>query len=243
MGLKEKLGLLGGIRSQFGIKAMGQYLVDRIGNKLLGLEVTHVVWLDAADVHQTPDAAPDFTFRFLTPEEVEQFAQDPATELSDMIERARSGHDLCFAALASDGRLAAYGWYALDCIEAEHCAGVAMSYPADVAYMYKGLTLPDFRGKRLHGLIMGLALLALGERGVTKLVSTVDWCNWASLRSCARLGYADLGRFVTLGRHHHLVRFPRAAADRGVRFGKHADLQVRTSPRQVEEEQAVGAGT
>ena len=34
-------------------------------------------------------------------------------------------------------------------------------YPADVAYMYNGFTSPDFRGKRLHGLAMGLALRAL----------------------------------------------------------------------------------
>ena len=44
---------------------------------------------------------------------------------------------------------------------------------------------------------MAGALHALGEEGITSLVSTVTWTNRASLRSCARLGYEVLGNTTT----------------------------------------------
>ncbi len=139
-----------------------------------------------------------------------------------MIDRAAGGLDLCFAAL-SDGRLAAYGWYALDAIEGEHNFGIAMSYPSTVAYMYKGFTHPDFRGARLHGTGMGLALQNLKQFGVTALVSSVGWTNEASLRSCDRLGYERLGRIITTGGDAvQLQTIPQAATKLGVRFGPDA---------------------
>jgi len=98
-----------------------------------------------------------------------------------------------------------------------------MAFPPDVAYMYKGLTHADFRGPRLHALSMGLALQDLAQYGVTKLVSLLESTNWASRRSCARLGYVDLGLRLSLGwvRCRYL-RVPRAAQQLGIRFGKHA---------------------
>lgn len=240
--LKTKLDELSAVRKHFGTKAMLLVVADHLGRRLVKLRVSEVVWLDVADVSDSLRGDPEFEFRFLSAEEVARFAADPATELSEMVERARSPYDLCFAALCGD-RLAAYGWYALRGIEPEHCAGVAMSYPAEVAYMYKGLTLPDFRGKRLHGLIMGLALKALGARGVTAIVSTVDWINFPSLKSCDRLGYQNLGRFATVGRGDRLICVPRRALERGVRLGKEADLSGRTKPAiTADEQEPVAAG-
>jgi hypothetical protein len=40
---------------------------------------------------------------------------------------------------------------------------------------------------------MGLALREFATRGVNALISTVEWTNDASLKSCARLGYRRLG--------------------------------------------------
>ena len=34
---------------------------------------------------------------------------------------------------------------------------MALSYPGEVAYMYKGFTRPEYRGAKLHGAIMGRA--------------------------------------------------------------------------------------
>jgi len=134
----------------------------------------------------------------------------------------RNGSEACFAALAGD-RLAAFGCYTFCYVPPQQAAGAAMSFPADVAYMSYGLTHPDFRGARLHGLVMGLALQEMAKRGVTKLVSIVGWTNWASLKSCWRLGYINVGNMVTIGGKNRAVGFyPKAAKALGVRFGRQA---------------------
>src|SRR6185503_21359140 len=108
----------------------------------------------------------------------------------------RNGREVCFAAFEGD-RLAAFGCYTLGYVPPDQAAGAAMSFPSDVAYMSYGFTHPDFRGSRLHGLVMGFGLQQLATYGVTKLVSIVGWTNCASLKSCWRLGYTPLGKMFT----------------------------------------------
>lgn len=215
-------------REQHGRWPAWQLVIDRLGKKLLGASVTNVVRLEARNVDENLKADAEFSFRFLTPDEVRTFAADPRNDLdATFVARATAGHDLCYAATCGD-RLAAYGWYALGSIEAEHGGGQAMSFPANMAYMYKGFTHPDFRGKRLHGVAMGLALKELAARGVDQLISTVDWTNWPSLKSCYRLGYTDLGRIVCLGPRCCPLTFATRVPTRlGVKFGRRADLSGR----------------
>jgi hypothetical protein len=70
---------------------------------------------------------------------------------------------------------------------------------------------------------MGMALQQLANRGITKLVSLVGWKNWASLKSCQRLGYHSVGNMITIGGPNRAFGiYPRAAKQRGVRFGRQA---------------------
>ena len=205
----------------FGTRATALFLCDRILARTIHLDVETIVWLDENAVRSGPEQAPAFEFRFLSAEEVESFARCPEYNLTlDHAERIRRGRDFCYAALAQDGRLAAYGWYAIEQIEGEHCAGADLQLPDGVAYMYKGFTHPDFRGARLHGAAMGGALRELGTLGVTSLISIVHWANHASLRSCRRLGYVPIGHVVTWkvrGPRH--IHAPKPDRVHGARFG------------------------
>jgi hypothetical protein len=219
-------------KADHGRRAAWEWIADRLGVRLINLGVSEVVWLSLDNIQLAGEPPAGFEFRFLGPVEIAGFVS-PANELTDEhVERAARGQDLCFAALHGD-KLAAYGWYALGSIEGEHCDGVNLSFPADVAYMYKGFTHPDFRGQRLHGYAMRLALEKLAvEQGITHLVSTVGWTNWPSLKSCDRLGYERLGRMVTYGWEPlSRERYPSAAQARGVRFGRDADLSNRRQVR------------
>ena len=216
------------IREQDGWRGASMWLFNRVGERLVNLGISEVVWLELPDIKLVGAPPEGFEYRFLSPDELATFVS-PENELSEHhVERARRGHDLCFAAV-QNGRLAAFGWYALGCIEAIHCDNVPLSFPADVSYMYKGFTHPDFRGQRLHGYVMRLALEELARtRGVNKLVSTVSWINWPSLKSCDRLGYRRLGRMVKLGWGVGSFGFyPRAAKKLGIRFGRRADMHTR----------------
>lgn len=210
-------------RDRFGVKGALFKAVDTVLHKALRTYVHRVVWLDLSTVASMKPADDSFTFRFLTAEEVERFAADPSYFIDpSLIDGVRAGREVCFAALACE-RLAAFGCYTLGYVPPEQAAGAAMSFPSDVAYMSYGFTHPDFRGFRLHGLIMGLALQELAKRGITKFVSIVAWTNLASLKSCERLGYLNLGNMVTIGNRHRAIGFyPKAAKRRGVRFGRKA---------------------
>lgn len=206
-------------RRHHGLPASLHWFAARLGEKLFRLEVADLLWLDGSKMPPTISIDPAFTFRFLTAAEIKRYSADPIYELApDCVRRATSSHHFCFAVL--DGqRLASYSWYAPGAIEAEHNVGVAMSFPANAAYMYKAFTHPDYRGRRLYGAGMALALKALEERGITKLVTTVHTNNFASLASCRRLGYEQIGRIWTLGRGHRRWAIkPQTAKKFGIQF-------------------------
>lgn len=215
--LAHKFSKANDIRRRFGVTATLQYAANIVGSKLCNFEALTLVWLPLDEMKIELDLPDDTTMRFLTPSEVETFAQDPANEFVEShVGRAHAGTDLCFAALV-DGRLASYGWYTLDRAFSIGDNGLLMRAPSNAAYMHSGFTHPDFRGRRLHGIGMGRALHALSDRGVNALVSDVDWANHASLKSCARLGYRMLGNLYALGsgRFHSI---PKAARKLGISF-------------------------
>ncbi len=221
---------LADVRRNFGTAAMLRTVVSRASKKLLRLEASETVWLDADRLPPSIVADPNFTFRFLTIDEIDQLAGEEAYELApEFVSRVAEGMDVCFAALTPDGRVAHYGWYALGSIEGEHHMGVPMSFPDDVAYMYNAFTHPEFRGRRLHGTAMALALKSLADRGITKLLSTVEWTNYASLRSFERLGFERFGRRWTLGGGNcRWGTNSKAARLRGIRFGREALVTPRS---------------
>ena len=194
--------MLNQTRKQFGWAASGRLLVDRLGARLIHRHVMEVVWLDLKKA-EACRPVPGFEFRFLTADEVREYSHDISMDLEqslgDDIDR---GESLCFAALEGN-HLAAYGWYAIHLAAPQHCFDVGLRLPDDVSYMFKGFTHPNYRGRRLHAAAMGLALAELSKRGIRALISTVEWTNEASLRSCDRLGYQRLGRISQSGHPPH----------------------------------------
>lgn len=207
------------LRKQYGLFAPLQDAVTFLGEKICDFEATTIVWLEPESLNIDLELPGDTEMRFLTAPEVEAFAAQPELQIkSSLVARAHAGSDLCYAGFV-DGQLASYGWYSLAPEVPADDFGLVMAGPATSAYMHNGFTHPDFRGRRLHGIGMGRALHALQDRGVTALLSDVDWANHASLRSCWRLGYQNLGNLYTFGRGR--CRFairPKAALQRGISF-------------------------
>ncbi|MCI0332513.1 MAG: hypothetical protein L0228_04745 [Planctomycetes bacterium] len=210
-------------RERFGTNGALLKSLDVVLHKVFAVSIFTVVWLEVKSLAQMPAPDPQFEFRFLTADEVTKYAEDPTYYLEPvMAERVRKGREVCFAALCGN-RLAAFGFYALNYIEPQHASGVAMSFPPHVAFMTYGLTHPDFRGARLHGLIMGRALQELGQRGITEFASLVARSNLASLKSCYRLGYISLGNMTIVGgKKRSIGVYPNAAKELGIRFGRNA---------------------
>lgn len=98
--------------------------------------------------------------------------------------------DECYALFDGD-RLASFGWYSNQPTLISD--RLLLHFDPSWVYMYKGYTHPDYRGKRLHGIGMSLALRAYTERGSQGLISYVKSNNFQSLRSIERMGYRIFG--------------------------------------------------
>lgn len=207
------------IAQRHGLGAATLWVGHGLATRLLGLAWNRVLWLDADRVNAGLDLPAGVTCRFLAPDEVRGLAAAPANTLSaPMAERiSRLGHH-CFAAFQGE-RLIAYCWYATGRIEAADHWGIPLTLPPAVALSYNAFTYPEFRGRRLHGGLKVRALEALTPRGIRALVSLVRIANWQSLKSLERAGFKDLGLLLTVGSEtKRVLRIPRAAAERGIRF-------------------------
>jgi hypothetical protein len=155
-----------------------------------------------------------FDCRFLGREEVLRFAADSRCEMSaEFVQDALDRGDECFGVLDGDV-LASYGWYSNGPSRiTERSDELVLRFDPRYLYMYKGYTLPAYRGERLHGLGMALALREALARGRLGLVSYIESNNFRSLRSSYRIGYRRFGS-VVVGR---LLGELRAVATPGCR--------------------------
>jgi hypothetical protein len=104
-----------------------------------------------------------------------------------------------------------------------------MSFPADMAYMYKAFTHPDYRGKALYGIGVTKALEALASRGVTRLVTSINRANFDSRSGCRKIGFKSLGNLWTLGTGSRRIAWPpQAARQLGIQFGSRATVAERS---------------
>jgi hypothetical protein len=169
---------------------------------------------------------------FLPAKALADFAQDPATELSlQFLDEALGAGDECYA--ICDGKeLAAYGWYSTRPTPAAS-PELLLHFAPGYVYMYKGFTLPRYRGQQLHAIGKTRALRHYLSKGYDGMLSHVESTNFDSLKSAARMGAEMFGSIYVVrifGRHFAFsspgcrrfdFRIEDAAAPaRGLRRGK-----------------------
>ena len=141
---------------------------------------------------------------FLDEAMLRHFAADPKNELQpDFLDEALAKGDECYGFLAGPA-LAAYGWYSSKPTDVD-LLGLRLQFSDQYVYMYKGFTAADHRGQRLHAIGMTRALEAYLARGYRGIVSQVEWNNFASLKSCYRMGYQPFGNIAIAGHGKHYV--------------------------------------
>jgi hypothetical protein len=139
---------------------------------------------------------------FLDRETLRRMTAETKYDLTaEFLDDALAKGDECYAIVDGD-EPAAYGWYAHS--PTPMSDGLVVQFDPAYVYMYKGLTLDAYRGRRLHAIGMTRALAAYQARGFKGLVSYIESDNLNSLKSSYRMGYVDFGRvFIlrVLGRH------------------------------------------
>jgi GNAT superfamily N-acetyltransferase len=171
----------------------------RVARRFVTVQVAHVLRLDLATVQLPDEPMLELDYRFIGSSDVRNAAIDPCHDLdASLAARLASGRDLCFAAFHGE-RLANYSWFAVESVEPEHSFGADLHLPPDTVYLYKAYTVPSYRGQRIHGAALYRAAEFFRRCGHAQMIGIVEFANWASLRSHARLGFRPVGRLLTIG--------------------------------------------
>lgn len=197
---------------KYGVKAALHDMQCRLLNTVVDFQLLKGMTVRMQDV--TAPAffeAPGFDARFVTWEELATYARDATHCMSqEFLRDARVRGDRCYALF--DGRsLASYGWYSeLPTLLDEH---FVLHFDRAYIYMYKGYTLPAYRGKRLHAVGMCRALRAFSEEGRKGLISCVASNNFSSLQSVTRMGYKIFGDVYRIRAGTHAFTYATRGCD------------------------------
>ena len=183
-------------RAAFGLRSTLRLYGLRAIQRVMPFKVLRGVSLSVVDPRFL-DCPPGFSGKYLDAKALRSLAEDASYDLpSEFLDEAIAKGDKCYAIL--DGSVvAAYGWYADNSTRIGD--ELRLHFDAGYVYMYKGLTLDRYRGKRLHAIGMTRALAACLDGGKKGIVSYVESGNLSSLRSVYRMGYTDFGRVFIAG--------------------------------------------
>jgi hypothetical protein len=192
--------------SRHGVRAALYDLQCRLVNRAVHLNVLRAMRVEMPDVTGAEmfDAL-GFDARFLSSSELEATAREGTHDFTpEFLARARKRGDRCYG-IFDGGTLASHGWYAQRATPInEH---YMLHFDPAYTYMFKGYTLPAYRGQRLHAIGMCRALRAFSEEGKKGLVSYVASNNFSSLRSVARMGYRIFGNLYLARAGKHSLAF------------------------------------
>jgi hypothetical protein len=174
----------------FGPSAAIHDLQQRAVNRVVPFQIMRGMTAVLPDINPGLFDPGSFRADFATREELLARTGDEYEMSPSFVRDALSKGDECFALYDGD-RLASFGWYSNQPTLISD--GLLLHFDPSWVYMYKGYTHPDYRGKRLHGIGMSLALRAYTERGSRGLISYVKSTNFQSLRSIERMGYRIFG--------------------------------------------------
>lgn len=188
-------GLVQNVVNRYGLHHGLYHVSYRAAHRVAHLLVARAVHLtmDSLDPRYL-EGADDYETRFLEADELRRFAAaEPRILPPGWVEESITRGDRCYG-IVDGGKLAAFGWYANHPTPLDD--QLRMHVDARYHFMHRGFTAPGYRGQRLHGIGMARALRDLNEHGPSELVSHVEVNNFASLRSCERMGYEQIGHLA-----------------------------------------------
>ena len=130
----------------------------------------------------------------------------------DAVSAALARGDLCVGAF--DGAtLAGYCWFAFRPLP--HLDGVWVRFDPAVAWTYKSLVLPAYRGRGIAAALYRFADPECRERGCRRSVICVERHNGPSIQAALRAGYAAEGYGAYLVRSKRFIAWSSLAAKGG----------------------------
>jgi len=178
---------------------------------LIGKDITNGYIAPASEmVCQKPD--PNAHTRMLEVDELVELAKDPIYQISANAAKDVASKDKYFCGTYIGDQLTAYNFFATGELEPRYNSagtgfkGIGIRMPENVMFMFKGYTLPEYRGlKHTPMAIIGGVKNIVGPDGW--VVSTANPANTPSVRMLTGLGMVRQGtlkeyRFLNFTRYN-----------------------------------------
>lgn len=187
-----KLKKLTFINKRYGRKALLHFIKYSLINKIYFYKELQCFSLtEKMFKMESINTSSTYSARKLSKNEVHLYAQNTLYEMPpSFVERAMHKQDACYAIFDNE-QLATYVW----CSEKPTRINSALKvhFNPEWIYIYKGFTLPQYRGKRFLATIMNKILSDYTQAGYKGLVSYVESNNFSSLQAVRQMGYQSFG--------------------------------------------------
>ena len=156
-------------------------------------------WLIFCQVRMRPiqhasehlSASAEFTTRIATEDDLAQACSEMSDQLSqDFVDAAFMRGDICCAVFKGP-RMVCFQWSSF--ATAPVAQGLWVEFNKRYRYGYKTFTRPEYRGRRLSGMVNRFDDAQCNARGCTHTISYVETHNYASLAFGERLGNQRVG--------------------------------------------------
>ncbi|WP_442506361.1 GNAT family N-acetyltransferase [Novipirellula sp. SH528] len=98
-----------------------------------------------------------------------------------------------------------------------------LSLPDGMAYVFSVVVRPEYRGRRLYGVMVSELSSRLKVEGFTRLMLTTEGSNHRALRSVRRMGFQEIGRSMLFGLGNFvLAKYPSRPLPNGIQIGRYA---------------------
>jgi len=136
-------------------------------------------------------ASAEFTTRIATEDDLAQACSEMSDQLSqDFVDAAFMRGDICCAVFKGP-RMVCFQWSSF--ATAPVAQGLWVEFNKRYRYGYKTFTRPEYRGRRLSGMVNRFDDAQCNARGCTHTISYVETHNYASLAFGERLGNQRVG--------------------------------------------------
>lgn len=188
----------------FGLKKLVKYFFAYYLYRFLKLRTHQLYILFAKDNFNSSFSSSkknsfNLQFKEVSLEALKPFLNDPAYELSEefLFETAKAGHR-CFAAFDND-KLVSYSFFSAASTEIGN--GLYLYFPIGWTYVYKVLTLPEYRGLKISAELIKTAYLELKKSNEFQgLVAVIFSDNLPSQQAFKKMGFKLAKNFLVLDR-------------------------------------------
>lgn len=146
----------------------------------------------------------EYNYHFIEINKLLNYSKKELDMTYNFIKKAIEKNDYCYG-IFKDDELISYGWYSNKTTEITD--DLQIQFKSNYIYQYKGFTISEFRGKRLHAIGMAKALQSLSDSGVDGLLAIVESTNYNSRKSVYRMGYRDFGKIIVfkIGKQYRFI--------------------------------------